>query len=78
MGCNNVISLLQLEAFLSQRIQEMKGDDVLTSNQFQAAPSCLNVNEDDLQSMLGEVRGILGQLTSSKMQNLILIRSSPR
>ena len=28
--------------------------------------------------MLGEVQSILGHLTSSKMQDLMLIRSSPR
>ena len=81
LNWNSIVTcqfFFKLEAFLTQRLQELKVDDLLVSSQFQAAPVVLHVNKDDLQSMLGEVKGILGQLTTKRMQELILIRSSPR
>ena len=75
---NFYVLSLQLEAFLTRRIEEMKTEDLLASSQFEGAPPVLHVNEDDLQGMLGEVKGIIDQLTNKRMHELILIRSAPR
>ena len=73
-----VLLLLQLEAFLTQRLQDVRGDDLLTSSLLQAAPASLHVTEDALSAMLSDAQGVLEQLTSQRMRELILIRSSPR
>ena len=73
------MSLFQLEGFLTQRLQEIRGgDSVVASSKFQSAPPVLLVDPTDVQAMLTEVQAILEQLNSPKMQDLILIRSSPR
>ena len=41
---------LQLVAFLTRRIEEMKTEDLLASSQFEGAPPVLHVNEDDLSA----------------------------
>ncbi|XP_077984097.1 CDK5 regulatory subunit-associated protein 3-like isoform X2 [Glandiceps talaboti] len=72
--------LLELEGFLSQRLNEMKGEsDVLSVNQFQSAPAILQlVDSDRVKRMQSDVKDILNQLTSVKMKQLFLIRSSPK
>ncbi|XP_033625343.1 CDK5 regulatory subunit-associated protein 3-like [Asterias rubens] len=72
--------LLELEAFLMQRINEMKGTmDILSANQFQSAPSILQMKtSDDVSAMLVKVRSVLKYLTDSTTQHLLLIKSSPK
>ncbi|XP_038057970.1 CDK5 regulatory subunit-associated protein 3-like isoform X1 [Patiria miniata] len=72
--------LLELEAFLMQRLSEMKGEmDVLSANQFQSAPSILQMKtKEDVSAMLDKVREILSLLTDSTIQHLMLIKSSPK
>lgn len=72
--------LMELEAFLEQRICEMKVDaDMITVHEFQGAPACIQMQTiESLQDMLRDVSSILQDLTSIKMQNLYLIKSSPR
>ena len=72
---------IQLEAFLSQRLAELEADvegDVLSSSQFQTAPSSVQIDSEAVRGMLGKVKVIMDQLTSVKMQHLMLIRNSPR
>uniref|UniRef100_A0A646QCP7 CDK5 regulatory subunit-associated protein 3 n=1 Tax=Hemiscolopendra marginata TaxID=943146 RepID=A0A646QCP7_9MYRI len=78
---NDIIDeLSELKSFLMQRIQEMQSDsDVLSSNRFQAAPLILQLQTlDSTQTMLNNVNELLLSLTNSNVQNLQLIRSSPR
>ncbi|XP_071100814.1 CDK5 regulatory subunit-associated protein 3-like [Haliotis cracherodii] len=71
--------LLELEAFLTQRLSEMSSeDDVLAGSQFQSAPSAIQIDASKVKDMLNKVKGILEQLTSVQMQHLLLIRNSPR
>eukprot|EP00111_Clytia_hemisphaerica_P014827 TCONS_00043696-protein len=53
--------------------------DMITVYEFQSAPALLQIQTiETLQSMLGNVTSVLQSLTSVKMQNLYLIKSSPR
>ncbi|KAL5009859.1 hypothetical protein ScPMuIL_012164 [Solemya velum] len=71
--------LLELEAFLNQRLVEMKGKaDVLSSNQFHSAPESIQLDVCNVEAMLSSVKDILVQLTSVQIQHLMLIRNSPR
>ncbi|XP_033733350.1 CDK5 regulatory subunit-associated protein 3-like [Pecten maximus] len=73
--------LMELEAFLTQRICEMEGSgdsDIVSTSQFQNAPSSVQVEKSKVVSMTSKVKDILGQLTSVKMHHLLLIRNSPR
>ena len=51
---------------------------VVSSIQFNAAPQEVQQDADTIQGMLGNVSKIVVHLTSKKMQDLFLIRSSPR
>jgi len=75
-----VNDLLELSSFLEQRIAELSSPaDVLSSAQFESAPAGLQqIDLATVTNMQTEVTKILGNLNSSKMQELILIRSSPR
>ncbi|XP_070549609.1 CDK5 regulatory subunit-associated protein 3-like [Ptychodera flava] len=77
---NFIDELLELQGFLNQRYNEMKGEaDILSVNQFQTAPSILQLqNVDSVASMLAELNEIIDCLTSVKMKHLFLIRSSPK
>lgn len=72
--------LLQLEAFLTQRIVEMGQEgDVVSMSQFQLAPSVIqNQTHQHVQEMLSGVQDLLGRLTSLRMQHLFMIQASPR
>ncbi|CAH1774392.1 unnamed protein product [Owenia fusiformis] len=71
--------LLELEAFLTMRLCEMRSEaDVLSSSQFQSAPQSLQVDVTEVENMLGSVCGILGRLTTHRIEQLYLIKSSPR
>ena len=69
----------ELQAFLEQRVTEM-GDDsnVVSSGQFNTAPPGVQADLGAVQTMLGVVTTVVQRLTSKKMQDLFLIRSSPR
>uniref|UniRef100_A0A3B3BB79 CDK5 regulatory subunit associated protein 3 n=1 Tax=Oryzias melastigma TaxID=30732 RepID=A0A3B3BB79_ORYME len=72
--------LMELEAFLTQRIVEMGEEgDVVAMSQFQLAPSVIqNQTRQHVQEMLSEVQDLLGRLTSLRMQHLFMIQASPR
>ncbi|KAK3105980.1 hypothetical protein FSP39_010044, partial [Pinctada imbricata] len=73
--------IMELEAFLRQRLTELEADlqgDVISSSQFQSAPSSVQIDSEAVRGMLTNVKDVLDQLTSVKMQHLMLIRNSPR
>jgi len=72
--------LLEIEAFLEQRLMELSIDaDMVTVHQFQSAPRILQMTtRESLQQYLGHVSSLIADLTSTKMQNLYLLKSSPR
>lgn len=71
--------LLELEAFLEQRILESDGSDVLSSNLFQNAPSALQIQSvGKLNEMQKEVRMLIAQLMTTKLKHLYLIKGSSR
>ncbi|KAL4659888.1 CDK5 regulatory subunit-associated protein 3 [Arapaima gigas] len=72
--------LMELELFLRQRLSEMAEEgDIVAMSQFQLAPSVIQAQTTErIQGMLGEVRTMLEQLTSVRMQHLFMIQASPR
>ncbi|XP_074834960.1 CDK5 regulatory subunit-associated protein 3 [Carettochelys insculpta] len=72
--------LMELEAFLSQRLVEMGEEaDVVSVSQFQLAPPVLQGQTlGKVVAMAAAVRELIGQLTSLRMQHLFLILASPR
>uniref|UniRef100_A0A667XE38 CDK5 regulatory subunit associated protein 3 n=1 Tax=Myripristis murdjan TaxID=586833 RepID=A0A667XE38_9TELE len=72
--------LMELELFLAQRVSEMGEEgDVVAMSQFQLAPSVIQAQtREHIQEMLTEVRGLLGRLTTLRMQHLFMILASPR
>lgn len=72
--------VLELQAFLNQRLKEMEDDtSVLSSNQFQSSEDILQrQSRDSIQAMKNQVDDIVDILTSIKIQNLFLIKASPR
>ncbi|XP_013413714.1 CDK5 regulatory subunit-associated protein 3 [Lingula anatina] len=74
-----VDDLMELECFLKQRLSETKSEsDFLSSSQFQNAPPSVQVSADQLTNMKNRVTDIVSQMTSNKMRELFMIRSSPR
>lgn len=68
-----------MEAFLEQHILESGGNDVLSSNLFQNAPSVLQMQSaENLEQMLKEVRSVAAQLMTTKLKHLYLIKGSSR
>ncbi|KAL4228499.1 CDK5 regulatory subunit associated protein 3 [Mactra antiquata] len=71
--------MLELDAFLSQRLQELRGEgSVLSTSQFQTAPSSVQLESKHVETMVTDVKNIINQLTSVQIQHLMLIRDSPR
>ncbi|KAJ7381249.1 CDK5 regulatory subunit associated protein 3 [Desmophyllum pertusum] len=72
--------LLELQGFLRQRIIEMKSEsDVLSAYQFQSAPQLIQMQSVEcVQAMGSAVTNVLSTLTSMKMHNLFLLKTSPR
>lgn len=72
--------LVQLEAFLTQRVTEMGEEgDVVAMSQFQLAPSIIqSQTQEHIQELLSQVQDLLGRLTSLRMQHLFMIQASPR
>ncbi|GFV19625.1 CDK5 regulatory subunit-associated protein 3 [Trichonephila clavipes] len=73
--------LLELEAFLDQRITEVEfsDSDILSSNLFQDAPAILQMQStDSLKRMLSSTKSLSSQLMTTKLKHLFLIKSSPR
>ncbi|XP_041433980.1 CDK5 regulatory subunit-associated protein 3 isoform X2 [Xenopus laevis] len=75
-----VDELMELELFLCQWQQSMDCDtDIVTITQFQTAPSILQgQTQGKVLAMLSVVRGLIGQLTDTRMRQLFLILASPR
>lgn len=71
--------LVELEAFLTQRLAELSGEgSVISSSQFQSAPASIQIDSKQVETMVKQVKDIIGQLTSVQIQHLMLIRDSPR
>lgn len=73
--------LMELEAFLTQRLAEVQKStdgDIISTSQFQNAPTSVQIDTATLKSMIKKVRDISDQFTTVKMQHLMLIRNSPR
>lgn len=74
--------LMELEAFLSQRLFELESDsvggDVLVSGQMQDAPPSIQLHQDTVTSMIGQVRDVIAAFSTVKMHHLLSIRNSPR
>nr|XP_057924425.1 CDK5 regulatory subunit-associated protein 3 isoform X1 [Doryrhamphus excisus] len=72
--------LVELEAFLSQRLSEMgQESDVVAMSQFQSAPAIIQgQSSEHVRRMLMEVRDLMGRLTTLQMQHLFMILASPR
>ncbi|KAI8767290.1 CDK5 regulatory subunit-associated protein 3 [Biomphalaria glabrata] len=69
--------LLELKAFLTQRLHELthyKGD----GSHMASAPSDIHMNVNKVTEMLSKVKDIIDKLTSVQLQHLLLIRDSPR
>ncbi|XP_072026690.1 CDK5 regulatory subunit-associated protein 3-like [Amphiura filiformis] len=72
--------LLELEGFLTQRLNEMKDEaDILSVNQFQSAPAMLQMKTSkEVAAMLDLVKDILAIIMDSRTQHLFLIKNSPK
>ncbi|ELT98163.1 hypothetical protein CAPTEDRAFT_19870 [Capitella teleta] len=69
--------LMELEAFLSQRLHEMTvSSHVLMSSQFQNAPECIQLSSSQIETMLTNVNQIINIMSTKKMQDLFFIRTS--
>ncbi|EDO42422.1 predicted protein [Nematostella vectensis] len=72
--------LMELQGFLSQRLSELRKDsDVVSDTQFQSAPRLIQMQtKKTVEKMLCRVEDVLEQLTNMRVQNLCLLKSSPR
>ncbi|KAK2142743.1 hypothetical protein LSH36_919g01019 [Paralvinella palmiformis] len=68
----------ELAAFLTQRVQELSQEgNILSDSQFSSAPHDVQLDLGTIKAMLSDVSELVAYMTSNKMQNLFLIRSSP-
>jgi len=72
-----VDDLMELQAFLRQRVSEL-GNKSAQTNHMASAPSSLHIDQGQVEAMLCKVQDILDKLTSVQMEHLLLIRDSPR
>ncbi|XP_031556788.1 CDK5 regulatory subunit-associated protein 3-like [Actinia tenebrosa] len=72
--------MMELQAFLSQRQAEWKsGSDVVAVNEFQAAPRIIQIqSRETIEKMAATITDVLSRLTTMRVQNLCLLKSSPR
>ncbi|XP_054714638.1 CDK5 regulatory subunit-associated protein 3-like isoform X2 [Uloborus diversus] len=73
--------LLELEAFVSQRILECESSvsDALSSSIFHNAPASLQIQSvESFRKMENDVKNIASQLMTTKLKHLYLIKSSSR
>nr|XP_045584476.1 CDK5 regulatory subunit-associated protein 3-like [Procambarus clarkii] len=70
----------QLEGFLGQRLSELECEgSVFSFNQFtNAPPSVQDHTADQVREMLSQVKSLVTKLSTTKLQHLYLISSSPR
>ncbi|KAI0223584.1 CDK5 regulatory subunit-associated protein 3 [Lamellibrachia satsuma] len=74
-----VDELLELDAFFRQRLLEMKGEYKAGNiGQLQTMPDTIHAPLNHVQCMHDAILSVLGQLMSSRMQDLMRIRSSPK
>nr|AFK11312.1 CDK5 regulatory subunit associated protein 3 [Callorhinchus milii] len=78
--CQFINELMELQAFLTQRIAEMKEEaGILSISQFQTAPLILQSQDvAQVASMVAGVNDLIERLTNVKMQYLFTIQASPR
>ncbi|XP_015794477.1 CDK5 regulatory subunit-associated protein 3 [Tetranychus urticae] len=77
MTRNNLINELhELEGFFDQRIFEMKMDEhILSANQFQGAPTILQMTSiDKLSAQMKQVQKILQMMTNEKINLIFMMR----
>ena len=55
----------------------MEGN-VLSSSQFQNAPTGIQIEGKQVETMVTDLSAVIGQLSSVQIQHLMLIRDSPR
>ncbi|CAG5131829.1 unnamed protein product [Candidula unifasciata] len=72
-----VDDLMELQAFLRQRSNELAHESGESSH-MSAAPSEIHLDLKTVTAMLTKVKDILDQMTSVRMEHLMLIRDSPR
>ncbi|XP_069175731.1 CDK5 regulatory subunit-associated protein 3 [Procambarus clarkii] len=72
--------LYELEGFLGQRLSELECEgSVFSFNQFtNAPPSVQDHTADQVREMLSQVKSLVTKLSTTKLQHLYLISSSPR
>ncbi|KAK3700499.1 hypothetical protein QZH41_015723 [Actinostola sp. cb2023] len=72
--------MMEVQAFLTQRLAELKKDsDVVAVNQFQSAPRIIQIqSRETVETMTATIDDVLSRLTSMRVQNLCLLKSSPR
>lgn len=69
-----------MEGFFEQRIFEMKQEDhILSSNQFQGAPSILQMTSiEKLNSLSKQIQKILASMTNEKINLLFMMRDDSK
>lgn len=72
--------LLELEGFLTQRKAECSMEvDIISINQFQHAPSIIQLQtKDSVEKLLASVTSAVHLLTNQRVQQLLLIHASPK
>ncbi|XP_067825474.1 CDK5 regulatory subunit-associated protein 3 isoform X2 [Heptranchias perlo] len=72
--------LMELQVFLTQRLIEMREEaDILSMNQFQTAPTIVQVQDvGKVVAMAAVVGDLVQRLTNVKMRHLFMIHASPR
>ncbi|KAK2187354.1 hypothetical protein NP493_168g01020 [Ridgeia piscesae] len=74
-----VDELLELDAFFRQRLTGLRSEGKgANSGQLQTMPDSIHAPLSDVQAMHDAILSVLGQLTTSRMQDLMRIRSSPK
>ena len=68
---------LKLQAFLNQRVNELTHTS-MDANHLSSAPGDIHLDQPKVVMFGTQVKDILDQLTSVHMQQLMLIRDSPR
>lgn len=73
------LSFLQVESFLSERLQEMKTEHMLSSHLFQSAPSVLQLTTaDGVREMLAQVVAIRQAFEVASLKVLYYMKDSPK
>lgn len=71
--------LVEVQSFLFQRFEELScTGDILSAKQFQSAPAAIQMqSKEAIEEMLSNTSKVISDMTSTKMQNLYRLKSSP-